>query len=282
MAKENIKEINTFEEDDNKESMSDINNKDLDLSDSLEDSKEELLDDLEDDDKESKTEDTEDVIEILSLKYMDMSHQNIMVEFTKNCVDHNWYSFAINNSDNTEKIKLLALEKINNKEMNIEEPDDPWVIESAFARMKRNDLLKDTDYIYSNNTLKYADNFIASMNEYRQKLRDITDQAKFPSKIEWPEIPTVIELSKSSDEYKSNQIREERNRLLDETDKFMVIDSILSEDEIKEMRNYRKSLRDISLQKSFPNVELPKLPSFLSKSTSGRLEYQKETKDGDK
>ena len=79
-------------------------------------------------------------------------------------------------------------------------------------------------------------------------------------------------------EYNANQLREERNKLLDQTDKFMVIDSILSDDEIKEMKIYRKSLRDISLQKSFPNVELPTLPSFLCLDSNGKLEYKTDKK----
>jgi hypothetical protein len=85
----------------------------------------------------------------------------------------------------------------------------------------------------------------------------------------------VEELISDLTEYKSSILREHRNKLLNETDKFMVIDSILSDDEIKEVKEYRSRLRNISTQKSFPNVDLPQLPSFLIQTDTGVVEYQK-------
>ena len=55
---------------------------------------------------------------------------------------------------------------------------------SRDARNKRNDLLKETDYLaLSDNTLT------TEMTEYRQSLRDITNQSGFPENITWPVKP---------------------------------------------------------------------------------------------
>lgn len=79
-------------------------------------------------------------------------------------------------------------------------------------------------------------------------------------------------------EYNANKLRLQRNELLNQTDKYMVIDTVLSDDEVKEMKIYRKALRDISSQKSFPNVELPQLPNFLYLDSNGKIEYLQNNK----
>ena len=52
------------------------------------------------------------------------------------------------------------------------------------ARIKRNDLLKDTDY-YGLSDMTMS----AEMAAYRQALRDVPAQADFPSAITWPTKP---------------------------------------------------------------------------------------------
>lgn len=56
------------------------------------------------------------------------------------------------------------------------------------ARSHRNDLLRYTDWT------QLADSQVDKQlwSEYRQKLRDITDQPTFPSQIDWPEIPLNV------------------------------------------------------------------------------------------
>lgn len=52
------------------------------------------------------------------------------------------------------------------------------------ARIERDSLLAETDYLaLSDNTMS------AAMTTYRQALRDITDQAGFPSSVTWPTKP---------------------------------------------------------------------------------------------
>ena len=51
-------------------------------------------------------------------------------------------------------------------------------------RAERNRLLAETDYLaLSDNTMS------AAMTTYRQALRDITDQAGFPTSVTWPTKP---------------------------------------------------------------------------------------------
>lgn len=52
------------------------------------------------------------------------------------------------------------------------------------ARIERDSLLAETDYLaLSDNTMS------AAMTTYRQALRDITEQAGFPSSVTWPTKP---------------------------------------------------------------------------------------------
>lgn len=55
---------------------------------------------------------------------------------------------------------------------------------SANARTKRDQLLQETDsYALSDRTLS------DEMREYRQSLRDVTEQSEFPTTITWPQPP---------------------------------------------------------------------------------------------
>lgn len=173
------------------------------------------------------------------------------------------YFLDLSNPDCSEfHRKIINIINENNIEI---EPSDTNKI--AFKKSEANNRvekeLKETekymreDYPISNDTR-------ILIKKYRQDLKEIDTQKDYPENILWPEKPNITELSKSSDEYKSNMIRLERNKLLEETDKYMVIDSILSDNEMKEMKEYRKSLRDITLQKNFPSdIKWPEKPKCL-------------------
>ena len=184
------------------------------------------------------------------------------------------YFLDLDNPDVSERHrKVIDLIKENN--IDIEPSDSDKVsVTSALTNEKIEYFLKETekyiqpDYPVSDSTRK-------AVEKYRKDLKSLDIQKQYPEDIVWPNMPKIVEIDKSSDEYKSNQIRAQRDQLLDETDKFMTIDSILSDDEIKELKEYRKSLRDISLIKSFPNVSLPTLPKFLQENVNGKIEYVK-------
>lgn len=59
------------------------------------------------------------------------------------------------------------------------------------ARKKRDQLLSDTDYLLMPDyPLEAAE--LEAVKTYRQALRDVPEQARFPSAIEWPSKPEVI------------------------------------------------------------------------------------------
>lgn len=59
------------------------------------------------------------------------------------------------------------------------------------ARKKRDQLLSDTDYLLMPDYPLEAPE-LEAVKTYRQALRDVPEQAGFPSKIEWPEKPEAI------------------------------------------------------------------------------------------
>ena len=59
------------------------------------------------------------------------------------------------------------------------------------AREKRDELLTETDYLLMPD-YPISPEALASLKAYRQALRDVPEQAGFPSKIEWPEKPEAI------------------------------------------------------------------------------------------
>ena len=59
------------------------------------------------------------------------------------------------------------------------------------AREKRDGLLAETDYLLMPD-YPISEEALAALKTYRQALRDVPEQAGFPSKIEWPEKPEVI------------------------------------------------------------------------------------------
>ena len=67
-------------------------------------------------------------------------------------------------------------------------------------------------------------------------------------------------------EVKANEIREERNGLLAETDKYMTLDYPISEEDRVLVREYRQALRDITKQEEFPtSVVWPEKPAILQR-----------------
>lgn len=59
------------------------------------------------------------------------------------------------------------------------------------AREKRDQLLAETDYLLMPD-YPISEEALVALKTYRQSLRDVPEQAGFPSKIEWPEKPEAI------------------------------------------------------------------------------------------
>lgn len=64
------------------------------------------------------------------------------------------------------------------------------------------------------------------------------------------------------------QVRAERDRRLAETDWYMMPDYPADPETLEVVKNYRKALRDITLQSGFPrDVEWPVMPKVFSRNT---------------
>lgn len=68
----------------------------------------------------------------------------------------------------------------------------------------------------------------------------------------------------------ATQVRAERDRRLAETDWYMMPDYPADPETLEVVKNYRKALRDITLQSGFPrDVEWPVMPKVFCKDTEG-------------
>lgn len=74
--------------------------------------------------------------------------------------------------------------------------------------------------------------------------------------------PTLDELA--------SQVRTERDRKIAETDWYMMPDYPADPETLEVVKNYRKALRDITLQSGFPrDVEWPVMPKVFCEDTEG-------------
>ena len=74
--------------------------------------------------------------------------------------------------------------------------------------------------------------------------------------------PTIDELA--------SQVRTERDRRIAETDWYMMPDYPADPETLEVVKNYRKALRDITLQSGFPrDVEWPVMPKVFCEDTEG-------------
>ena len=82
----------------------------------------------------------------------------------------------------------------------------------------------------------------------------------------------VIPPYEPTDEELARQVRNERDRKLEETDWYMMPDYPADPETLDVVKNYRKALRDITLQSGFPrNVEWPVVPRVFREDTDGAM-----------
>lgn len=85
------------------------------------------------------------------------------------------------------KENAFEIENVNEEEYNKKQLEQL----SSEARMKRNQLLLETDYLV-NGDYPISKSEKTAVKQYRQALRDITSQNEFPYNIEWPTKPDFI------------------------------------------------------------------------------------------
>lgn len=80
----------------------------------------------------------------------------------------------------------------------------------------------------------------------------------------------IVENPPVSLEVLAENVRSERDRRIAETDWYMMPDYPADPETLEVVKNYRKALRDITLQSGFPrDVEWPVMPKVFCKDTEG-------------
>lgn len=80
----------------------------------------------------------------------------------------------------------------------------------------------------------------------------------------------IVAVPEPTDEDFAVHVRAERNRRLAETDWYMMPDYPADPETLEVVKNYRKALRDITLQSGFPrDVEWPVMPKVFCEDTEG-------------
>lgn len=80
----------------------------------------------------------------------------------------------------------------------------------------------------------------------------------------------IVENSPVPLEVLAENVRSERDRRLAETDWYMMPDYPADPETLEVVKNYRKALRDITLQSGFPrDVEWPVMPKVFCEDTEG-------------
>lgn len=83
-----------------------------------------------------------------------------------------------------------------------------------------------------------------------------------------PEVPPYV----PTDEELARQVRDERDRKLEETDWYMMPDYPADPETLEIVKNYRKALRDITLQSGFPrDVKWPVVPKVFCEDAEGAM-----------
>lgn len=82
----------------------------------------------------------------------------------------------------------------------------------------------------------------------------------------------VIPPYEPTDEELARRVRGERDRKLEETDWYMIPDYPADPETLGVVKNYRKALRDITLQSGFPrDVKWPVVPRVFCEDTEGTM-----------
>lgn len=80
----------------------------------------------------------------------------------------------------------------------------------------------------------------------------------------------IVAAPEPTDDALASQVRAERDMKIAETDYYMMPDYPADPETLEVVKNYRKALRDITLQSGFPrDVEWPVVPKVFCEDTEG-------------
>lgn len=108
---------------------------------------------------------------------------------------------------------------------------------------------------------------IAFGSEPKQKVGEAEDVFLARLKAFWKAFNvdiTIYVAPPPTEEETAAQIRQQRNLMLEGTDKYMISDYPITPENLEVLKIYRQALRDVPSQKTFPNdVTWPDAPDFL-------------------
>lgn len=121
------------------------------------------------------------------------------------------------------------------------------------------------DYGFYLNTEKLQNGWIEVSEEvHDQLIKDANENGKI-IKFENNKIPYLIDYIPTEEE-KEKYIRNLRNNYLYSTDKYLLSDFPISEEELNIIKSYRQYLRDIPKDLNFPNLKILTLDDYKNKS----------------
>lgn len=96
-----------------------------------------------------------------------------------------------------------------------------------------------------------------------KEVKRVIDVPATPAKDAWDEFEDIQRYIEYTTDQMAAMARAKRDAMLDETDKFAVLDAPISKECWAELRVYRQALRDIPEQPGFPqSIDWPKLPAI--------------------
>lgn len=131
------------------------------------------------------------------------------------------------------------------------------VIEYAPNYMEKNGAYIFGYNLPENSKMMLADGYKpVELIEDKSKYSDCEGEYTFEFIDKGNKIVEVAKFKKYPDDVLSEKIREKRNQILLNTDKFMIQDYPISEKEREKIKLYRQYLRDIPSNKDFPSIKV--------------------------
>ena len=126
-----------------------------------------------------------------------MSKSNLIVEYTNDTGESEFYSFNIDSEyeqDDYSDLRSSTISMIKNEDIKPDFSESATFISSSLVRAARDSMLEETDKYFTISDMPAKKNEdLESLKEYRQALRDIPQQKGFPTDITWPSKPKWLD-----------------------------------------------------------------------------------------
>lgn len=133
---------------------------------------------------------------ILNARYTDHTHKQIYLTLKNEAGEEIPYFFCPNTND-TWPVYLYLQELYDRGEINPDFDEDADADSLAASKRSERDALLDETDKYMTTDYPITEETKEALREYRQALRDITEQEGFPNNIIWPTMPEIVKLKKT-------------------------------------------------------------------------------------